>query len=296
MGLFTNKGLTNILRRAYDIDNVKPIDRISIGADSTTPTVFDTDLGQIMPIHQIVIDDGSDASGWSVSGTGTGVVVNSNPGEYKYGSSSLNLEANTGTATFTKTITAIDLSNTTYSRVLLWFYVDDVAAYLDNSVSNAVRIKLGTGGLTNSNNYDWDTTQLTNGWNLLYINPANYDSQDGTGADLTNIDTIAIELTLIQDNATNNLRMDFWHYANQFDHFIREMEIGYPVADETSQLITARYLIYSNEALTYILQEVGEKNEDNELWNRDTHEPLEKTQYIEIEYELVHKICNGDCS
>ena len=89
-----------------------------------------------------------------------------------------------------KTISALDASN---KIMYLWVYIADATTLTAIDVSSAANnhIKLGTGGVTNYNQYNMGTGLIA-GWNLIRMDVNSPDTTGGSGADETLIDTVAI--------------------------------------------------------------------------------------------------------
>ena len=89
-----------------------------------------------------------------------------------------------------KTIDALDASN---KIMYLWVYIADSTTLTAIDVGAAANnhIKLGTGGVTNYNQYNMGTG-LAVGWNLIRMDIDAPDTTGGSGADETLIDTVAI--------------------------------------------------------------------------------------------------------
>jgi hypothetical protein len=135
---------------------------------------------------------------------------------------------------------------------------------------------LGTSGLTNCNNYDTDYDDISDGWNILVKKAADYDSQEGSGATLSTVDTIALVIAVKASIATNNQRMDFWHYADEDDHKTA-ITANYPTFNTGAKTVTERITFpstsYNGDSDgMYTVEEVGLRNDDSSwvLWSHDT--------------------------
>jgi len=189
--IFTNGGRNWI--RDFIKDN---IDLSGVGLDDT----IDADQSTIFG-GGTTIDACDATTGWSAGGDGTGVTLNTTDGEYQEGSGSLDLAItnSTGESTFTKTISSTDLSG---DEVFVWIYVP-TPAHIDN-----VYVVLGTGGVTDSNEYQTAGGVITTGWNSLKAVVDSPDSTNGSGATESGVDTI--QLKIEHNTSPGTLRMDYW--------------------------------------------------------------------------------------
>lgn len=146
----------------------------------------DYDLGE----SNILVDAMDATTGWAGSADAT---VATSTTAFHEGTGSLSL-AKTGTTTtacsMQKTIDALDADN---KIMYLWVYIADATTLtaLDVSAAANNHVKLGTGGVTNYNQYNMGTG-LAVGWNLIRMDVASPDTTGGSGADETLIDTVAV--------------------------------------------------------------------------------------------------------
>jgi hypothetical protein len=275
-GTITNEGLIVIMNRAYKStpDYAAPSHGL-IGSGTSTPAVGNTNLDKPLPATNTTTDACDAVTGWSNSGDADAEALNTTSGEYKEGTGCLNLPMtySTGSGYWQKTISSTDMSGTEY--MYLWYYIDSKSTYLTDT-TNTVRIQLGTSGLTNCNNYDTDYDDISDGWNLIVKKAADYDSQEGSGATLATVDTVAIVIAVKASITTNNQRMDFWHYADEDDQK-QAITSNYPTFNEGAKTVTNRFTIAStayngDSDGMYTIEEVGMRNSDStfKFTSRDT--------------------------
>lgn len=196
--VLTNTG-RNLIR-----DSVKTIfTNAGVGLGTTAPSSSDTGLFG----GGITVDTCDASTGWTNEGDASAVTLNTTAGEFKEGTGCLNLPLtySTGTSGWYKTIGATDMDTDKHA---FWFYITQVSE-LANS-DNAVRLTLGTGGFTNASYYDTTRDSLSNGWNSIVHNLDTTSGTLGTGAVMTSIDRIKIEVLADSSQASNEMRMDYW--------------------------------------------------------------------------------------
>ena len=144
------------------------------------------DIGE----SSILVDALDATTGW-VDSTDATLATSTTAFHEGAGSLSLAKDGTSSTACSTqKTIDALDASN---KIMYLWVYIADSTTLTAIDVGAAANnhIKLGTGGVTNYNQYNMGTG-LAVGWNLIRMDIDAPDTTGGSGADETLIDTVAI--------------------------------------------------------------------------------------------------------
>lgn len=233
--VITNDGRNAFLNRIFKgtPDNSEPTYFV-LSTSSTTPTTATTSLAGRIGKTQTTIDAADATTGWTQSGDGDAVVLNTTAGEFREGTGCLNIPStfSTGTSAWEKTVTSADVTD---DYVAFLFYVDDKTNL--TAGTNTLVLFLGTGGFTNANQYHTSKTNLVNGWNRIIFKVSSYTSQDGTGLDETNLDSVKIQVKTSASYTGNSMRFDFINYFTETESLI-SFTSGYPVFD--SGLITAQ--------------------------------------------------------
>lgn len=86
------------------------------------------------------------------------------------------------------------LSNGGGDEMRVWVFLPPGSLQGLASSGTAVQVRIGNAGLGNSNSYNFAIGELVPGWNLLAMDFPTFDSQTGTGAVKTAIDTIRLRL------------------------------------------------------------------------------------------------------
>jgi len=294
-GEVVDNGRNLLLKRIYGTD-VTAVSKFGAGSGTTTPTVSDTGIETRIPLDTISLTtvDACDAdTGWAHTGIASAEAVNTTSGEYKEGTGCLNLPTSgaAGTATYSKTVTSFDI-NDTGDTLFVWFYIDSQSDL--TTASDAVSIILGTGGYTNTHNWDFADTAISDGWNLLICKNGSHSGTSGTGATLTGVDSARISVQLDTDQTTNDMRMDYWHLAQEADFFLA-FESGYPTYDTTNKRATVRGRIPSTKVNGYFLTEAAEFNTDStkQMFSHDVHTAITKSSKDEVIYEWIHEVTDS---
>jgi len=155
-----------------------------------------------------IIDGCNAITGWNSSGDADSVVLNTNSGYFVEGTGCLNLPStfSSGIASYSKSMNK-DLSN---KKMYLWFYIDDVTDLADSET--AITIDLGTGGFTNYSTWNNANSDFTNGWNSIYVDCSNPDTNTGSGVTISNITDFRININLISSQVDADMRMDYWRF------------------------------------------------------------------------------------
>ena len=146
----------------------------------------DFDIGE----SNILVESFDATTGW-VDSTDATAAATTTAFHEGAGAMSLAKDGTSSTACSTqKTISALDASN---KIMYMWVYIADATTLTAIDVSSAANnhIKLGTGGVTNYNQYNMGTG-LAAGWNLIRMDIDAPDTTGGSGADETLIDTVAV--------------------------------------------------------------------------------------------------------
>ena len=294
--VITDEGFKIVLNRSFKSspDYTVP-SKMSIGTGTTAASISDTDLENPIYFDSVVLIDACEATtGWSASADGT---ISLNNTTFIKGVGALNIDK-TGTAgatvNFDKTVTSFDVS-TAGDAVILALYIKDSAALAKlKSSGTALTITLGTGGYTNSDYWDYTAAALSTGWNRLILDADNPTGSNGSGATLTNVDSIRIayETNLAADTTTaGDIIMDDWHHAALTDQ-LADFDVGYPQLDETNLEVTFRATIGSNQANSYLITEIGSFNTDSpdKLYNRAVFSQFSKTQQDELIINVISKL------
>lgn len=273
-GKLTNNWLNALLNRGYKTTpDYNPPSHGLIGAGSTSPLATDTNLEKPLPASSTIADACDAVTGWGNSDDADAETLNTTTGEYKEGTGCLNLPMtfSGGDGTWSKTVGAIDMTD---EYIYLYYYISAKATYLTDT-TDTVRIILGTGGLVNVNYYDTDYDNISDGWTLLVFKASNYSSQGGTGATISNVDTIAIKVKDKASVGTNNQRMDWWHYADEDDQK-QTISSGYPIFDTGNKRVTERITFAATDYNGYTIKESGTRNDDAS-WMLASHDILTNT-------------------
>lgn len=295
-GKIPKTGQNLMLDRTYNASPSNSLpNKFRIGVGTTTPVSADTALEKGVPNTSTTTDACDAITGWAHSNDATTEVLNTTSGERKEGTGCLNLPStfSAGTATWQKTVTGADLS-TTGDRVFVYFYISDKAT-LFTDTTDTVFIRLGTGGMTNYNQYNFDYDVITDAdWTLFVLDPNNPDSTGGSGANESDIDTIQINVKAKASMVTNNCRMDWWHYGLN-ENFQNGFVSGYPTFDTTNKKVTIRGLVPAAKYNDYELTEFGVENTDSTvvLVSHDVYNKILKDSSQQIAYILIHQEVDG---
>lgn len=176
-----------------------------VGIDTTAAYAADSELFG----GGTTIDACDAITGWTAGGTGASVALNTASSDYLEGSGCINLVGTSGALTFSKTVSSADLAA---DRVAVWFYINNVSEL--TASSSAVSVMLGSTDATNSNEYYFANTDLSNGWNSLVCDVDTPSATNGAGATETAIDYIRLTVNITAAQAGNEMRMDHWRFYN----------------------------------------------------------------------------------
>lgn len=224
-------------------DNTEP-SYFVCSASSKTPTAGDSELEYAIGKSTTTIDAMDAITGWSNSGDADTEVLNTTSGEFREGTGCLNLPIthSTGTAAWEKTVSSVDLSN---NFVSLFFYIDDKTNL--SNVSDAFSLFLGTSGFTNSYEYHVSKTDLSTGWNQIGFDVSNgFDTTNGSGATLTGVDRVKIQLKITGNYTGNSIRADLIHYSTEANLLV-SISSGFPTFDTGVRSATIKGVIEATE-------------------------------------------------
>ncbi len=284
----SNNGINLILDRAFKTATTYTVPSTGeIGTDSTTATASDTALGNRVPHTRTSADDCDAIAGWVHSADAGQVVLNTTAGEYKEGTGCLNTPSTyaTGTATWTKTLGAgVNMSSAKYCGI--FFYV--VSKTNLGTGSNTIVITLGTGGVANSNYFNFADTAIVAGWNFLIFTADDPTGTNGGGATLTNVDTLKISVKITDSWTGTQMRMDDWWYATEANHNI-SLTAGYPVFDTNNRRVKLRHDLDATKANGFTLAEHKVDNTDSSPIQvlRGTHASIDKSSLYEVAYITI---------
>ena len=253
-------------------------DKFSVG--KSIVAVTDTDAGVLskIPFDVTAIDACDATTGWTIDGAGTTIALNTT--DELVGTGCINLVINdiTDVVSFYKTVTSVDLS-ATGTGMHMFMYITDFS-YMD---TDTVTITLGTGGFTNDNVYVIPFAKLVqDGWfSIDLLDLSDYDSQDGTGATLSDIDSIKLSFVTALDTTGNNIMMDQWSYALAAD-YKKDFEATYPTTNSTNFSIVFQSKITTTEANGFNIAESVIQNDDDMPLSRSNFTVFQKSSDKEI--------------
>jgi len=273
--------MTNLGRNLIRDEIQSLFSSAGIGLSSTAANAGDTSLFG----GGATIDACDATSGWAATGDGNAVTLNTTSGEYKEGTGCLNIPTtySAGTATWTKTISSTDLSST---KIAVWFYIDSVGDLED--ASDAVSLVLGTGGVTNTNNYDFSRDGLVSGWNSLVLDADSPDGTGGSGATLTTIDRIRIIVGAEATQSTNEMRMDFWRSYVSGGLGIAD-SLKAPVVSTGNYYVKTVHSVLVTESNGLDITEAGDNN-GSSLLSRMVFATLSKGSNTELQVDKFYYI------
>lgn len=242
--IVTNDGLNVAINRTFKSspDYTLP-DKVVFSTNTLSPAATDSTMYGVLSTSYTAIDSMDSTASWTATLDAGTVVLNTTAGQYREGTGCLNLPVtySTGTARWEKTISSADVSA---SFIGFWLYLD-ATTYLASG-TDTVRIILGTGGYTDANYYDTGKTSLQAGWNYIVFNATAYTSQAGSGATLSGVDSIAIQVKTTNDFASNSMRADFIFSFLAADRII-SVTAGYPTFNEANNTTTLRHIIEATQ-------------------------------------------------
>ena len=262
-GKVVNNGLKIIMNRfAKAVPDYLYPSTFKVGIGTTTATITDTDLEHAIPITGTEAVDSCDTANWT---DGANMTSTLNTTTFKEGTGSLNFTKDgTGAAVVEmhKTTTSVDFTSKSLS---LWVYIIDATALakLVATGTPACSIRFGSDA---SNYYEWeyDTTDLAVGWNLLdSMTSASADNTQGSPA-LAAMDYSYIEFQSTASAtvwSAGDYIMDDWKVASTGD-FVKAIESGYPTINETTKQVTIRTRLPTTQANGYLISEHAVFNED----------------------------------
>lgn len=294
----TVNGLNMMLNRAFKgTPTLEEPTYFKVGIGTTVAASTDTDLSKPLPVSGSTTIDACDAdTGWSNEDDADAEAVNSTAGQFKEGTGCLNLPTtySAGTAGWYKTVSSQDLT-TDNNYFLVWFYIVDSSDLTTSS--SAVRITLGTSGFTNVNYYDTANTSIADGWNLLVFDADDPTSTGGTGADESDVDSIKLTVLLDSSQATNDMRMDFWHSCTETQQLV-SFESGFPSLNTTDIQATTKGIINETSMNdgAYEVNEIGLFSGDSPpklMWRDVLATDINKTSSVRLILEGIDKVEEG---
>jgi len=288
--LITSEGLNWNLNRTFGTTTEAVPDEWEIGVDSTAPTEADTPCLGRVPHTYSVFEDCDAITGWAQGGDGGAPVLNTTGMNEGTGCLNIPISFSSGTSTWSKTITSINL--TTNNRDLyMFFYVDDKTNI--TAGASGIKVIIGTGGFVNYNEYYFDKADITaSEWNVLIISdPSSPDATGGSGATLSNIDRIRLEVNTTGSYVSDSLRMDAWFYANESDHQ-KSVEAGYPVVSTILHQVVWKVKYDTNQANGFKLVRVFFKNSNDMSYNSGTYTAVNKDSSKEFTITTLQKVRN----
>jgi len=277
--------------------------QFNVGINNGTPNENSTDLDNKIPIGNGTInDDGSN----TLTGTSGGTNTTDNTIIYKEGAgtsdnTAQNLLSNSSSVTKTWTISnlatnGVVMDSNKYTS--LWLYVKDsvtLAKFSSSGTSFQVKLRTNGDGATLFYSLEYDTSDLSTGWN--WITNGNILSswdQGAGGAPSGTINELVIEIT-------TNLAADIflesevvYDLLRQWNNseFYKDFQAGYPSLNLTDLEVTQRGYLNSLEANGFDLNGVGTVNEDASrlLGGETTHNGISKSRTDEIAYIIVDRI------
>jgi len=288
--LITSDGLNWMLQLAFGSTTEPTPDEWEVGNDDTAPTESDTICLGRVPYTYTIAEDCDAVTGWTNFGDGGAVVLNTSGQNEGTGCLNLPISYSTGTSYWRKSGFSINLTSGNCD-FYVFFYVDDKTNII--SGSGGVRIYFGTGGWTNYYGYYFDKANIIDGeWNVLRIpDPTNYDQIGGSGADLSNITDLQINVHTTGSYTGDSIRMDAWHYATEAEHQ-KSVEAGYPVVNTTYHTVVWKVKYATNQANGYKLQRLFFKNSNLMGFNTATYAYIFKTTAKELFISTLMKIRN----
>lgn len=286
-GIITNDGKNVILNRfGKSTPDYTPPTYAVISGDDTTPSVTDSTYTEQLPKNPTNIEDCDAVTGWSNSGDADAETSNTTSGEYKEGDGCLNLPMTNsgGSGYWQKTVTSVDMSDGGF--VWLWYYISDKSVYLTDA-SDTIILELGTGGFTNSSEWNFAYSTLSDGWNLLICDLSSSDTDNGTGVDTSDVDSIRITVKDSATIGTNNQRMDYWAYASVANMRLSQVS-GYPTFTEADREMTNRFFVGATEMNSYTMRKIYVINSDAtyKLIMEDTFTEQGKTDKLQTSFIL----------
>ena len=256
-----------------------------IGINATSVATSDTGLFGA----GTTLNDCEASTGWAGTGDGSTPVVNSVAGEYAEGTSCLNMPY---TASANSALYTCDLATTTdqaTNKVVGWFYIDNQE---DLESGNAVKVYLGTAGLTNANIWNFDKDDLGNGWNSLVVSVDSPDTSTGTGATDATIDTVGIYVAASVTQASNDMRTDYWRYYEPDQLGVTDSLSALTITSSTDKLIKTKHIIPFTESNGLAIVEAGDNN-GTTVYNRYTFTEIYKDENRELRIDKYYYI-QGD--
>lgn len=275
-GIITKQGKILILKRIGSDTGTTKISLISVGDDSTAPSINDTDLKNKVPVNGTTIDSCESTSGWlATNGT---ISLNENYISPNY-SISLSKTSTTNTNCYCeKTFTSFSIQN---KKVYLFaFFSQSLLSKLASTESFWIRLG------SNSSNYFYlmvDLANLTQGWKYFVLN----EELEKVGSpNASSITYMQIGYKTSSNGDTTNVG-DFC-FDNILlvgeSNYLLPFSVNYPIVDNAGLILKIRSVLSSADALGFNLSEVGIKNSENVLYSRDVYLTFRKNEYIEVIY------------
>lgn len=272
-----------------------------VGIGTTTPSVADTDLVNIIPItNGTVNDDGST----NFTGTSGGDNSTDNTSTYKEGAGAAdataqNLIANGTNASKIWTLTPLGSSVVGTKPFSLWLYIKDATALAKfKSSGTAFEVRFRTNGDGATLFYSQTTTaaELSTGWNYITSGTTNVNAltAGGGGAPSGTINEFVMIITtnlatdtfVAGDVVYDLLRQ--WAGSDLLKTFVS----GYPILDEPNTNSTIRTILLTTEANGFPITEFGVFNNDGtpKNFSRSVFTAISKTSGVQIIFVEKDKI------
>lgn len=228
------------------------------------------------------IDSCDATTGWVAAGDATTETVNTT--SFQEGTGSLNLGAtfSSGDSHYTKTVTSFDASATN-DKIYFFFYINDLTELTDTT--DAVYVRLGTGGQTNYNKYDTSRDALSNGWNSIIVNVASPDSTGGTGADETDIDSVRIGFKNGTSITLGDARMDYIRFVTDGGVGITDSVSAF-ISSTSNKAATLTYKVLATQSNGYDISSAGLSTTTTPvLFTKQTFSAINKDENTEIQID-----------
>lgn len=247
-----------------------------VGVDETR-TIGDTQLqGSV-----VVLDDAEATTGWSNAGDGTAISLDTTI--FQEGSGSLQAGATAGSddAEFSKTITSVDISNSV-DKIYFWVFLED-HTQLTNS-SSAVKLTLGTSGFTNSNEYQFSRDSLNDGWTALIADVPSPDVTNGSGATLSDVDSVKIAFETTNAITSGDIKWDYIRVLTLGNLGIADSLRAY-TKEESTRAVILTGKVESDESNGYDISSSGVST-SSLLFSKNIFSAINKGESLEIQTDF----------
>ncbi len=188
------------------------------------------------------LDDCDALTDWSTAGSNT----LSLSGTVKQGSNSVKM-IGSATDEFKKVFSPVYNSGLTASnaRLEFWYYVSD-----PSSMSTSNQVELGSGGAPDVNEYHWNLSGFTSGWNLISLDVSAAGTTGGTP------DLNAINWFRIYNSKSGSV-------TNRIDAIRLYDKTNARVAEVGQEMPNKQVLIYPNPTSDYVNIDLGDASVDH---------------------------------